>query len=342
MEQFCQKCQINAIDTLPKGTNIFLLGGVENEVKISTRWHQLPYSMTGIFDPKYEPFEVCCFVQDRLSPPLKQRYFDDKGLYRFLLNGYKIPQRIAECINGIYYLPAEFGQTEVSYSKFINYIGNLEKCLIKPNIGTDGGRGICAFQTSSGKMIDTGEHTESLVAKYYRVTKGNFAIERRIDECENLQCLNPTSCNSLRIHTYRNKKVGKITYISSYIRIGKLGNIVDNAYSGGICGQIHDDGCIHGAKTVYPYKVFYETEAGVKIDNYKIYGFEKMVKTVVEAHSNLPMFDLIGWDVVIDKDGDVVIIEFNPNPDMKMEQCIFNTSCLLEHQKEVVLQAIGK
>ena len=317
------------------------MGGVKSKIKYSTRWHQLLYSLTGVFKPEYEPFEVCIYVQNKLSPPLKQRYFDDKGLYRFLLSGYNIPERVAECINGVYYLPEKHGQEEVSYDEFISGISNIENCIFKPSVGTDGGRGVDSFATSNGIVKESGIDVKTYISRFVSQGGKNFCIEKKIKECENLQCLNPTSCNSLRIHTYRNKAEGNVRYISSYIRIGKLGNVVDNAYSGGICGQIHEGGILKGAKTVYPYKVYNKTEAGVDISNYKIEGFQNMVNTVVKAHSNLPMFDLIGWDVAMDTDGRVVIIEFNPNPDVKMEQCIFVDTCMKGHQQDIVKQALN-
>lgn len=54
------------------------------------------------------------------------------------------------------------------------------------------------------------------------------------------------------------------------------------------------------------------------------------------------MFDLIGWDVAMDKNGNVIIIEFNPNPDVRMEQVIFGTTCLANKQDEVLKQVYQK
>lgn len=309
-------------------------------IKYTTRWHQLLFSLTGVFRPEYEPFEICGFVQDKLSTPLKQRYFDDKGLYRMLLSGYNIPVRVAECVGGIYFLPESHGQREVTFEEFKKQLNNIKKCVFKPSVGTDGGRGVCLFETIDGVVTDSNATIDDFIQSLQEANIKDFCIERKIEECDNLQCLNPTSCNSLRIHTYRNRRLGVIKYISAYVRIGKLGKLVDNAYSGGICGQIHDDGMLHGAKSVYPYKVFTETESGVNIENYKIDNFKKMVDTVVSAHSNLTMFDLIGWDVTVDKEGNVVIIEFNPNPDVRIEQCIFDTTCLLGQQNDIVEQAL--
>lgn len=73
-------------------------------------------------------------------------HFDDKGLYRFLLNGYNIPTRVAECNNGIYYLPNQEGPCEIEKESFLKKLENVDNCIIKPSKGTDGGRGVCSFR----------------------------------------------------------------------------------------------------------------------------------------------------------------------------------------------------
>ena len=54
---------------------------------------------------------------------------------------------------------------------------------------------------------------------------------------------------------------------------------------------------------VYPYFKGNKTESGIDISHYKIDNFDKIIQTVKKAHSQLPMFDLIGWDVTIDRGG---------------------------------------
>lgn len=305
---------------------------------VSTKWHQLLYSVSGVFKPEYEPFEVCMHVQNTLSPSKLQIYFDDKGLYRQLLHGFCIPNRVAECVNGVYILPeiASWGGKEVTFNDFIKRLQNVEDCIIKPSKGTDGGNGVLSFDVINGRVNDAKEDIRTFIDKYQSKYGNNFVIEEKIHECDNLQCLNPTSCNTLRVHTYRNRDKQEILFLSSYIRIGKLGKVVDNAYSGGYCGRISQDGYLDRIVRVYPYYKGTKTESGIDVSHYKIESFEKIVSTVLNAHSLLPMFDLVGWDVTVDKEGNVVIIEFNPNPDVRIEQCVFDTTCLGKRQKEIV------
>jgi hypothetical protein len=305
--------------------------------KVGTRLHQVMLSLTGMFKPEFEPFEICHEVQARSMDYRAFLYFDDKNLYRSLLSGFNIPVRVAECSNGIYYLP-EQSSLEITYKEFVKYLSNQSNCLIKPSVGTDGGRGIRSFDTKDGLEMNSKQQVMEVLSQYGK----NYCVERKVIENDNLQCLNPTSCNTLRVHTIRDRKEQRIRFLSSYVRIGKMGQVVDNMLSGGLGARIHDDGCLRNAVSCYPYQTFDTTESGVKLEGYKIEYFDKIVNTCLAAHSRLPMFDLMGWDVTVDKDDNVIIIEYNPNPDIRIEQAIFGDTCLLDNQEWVMKQYFTK
>lgn len=306
--------------------------------KVDTRMHMMLLSLTGIFKPEFEPFEICHQVQVRSMVPKAMRYFDDKNLYRSLLSGFNTPDRVAECSNGVFFLPdSTSGGAEIEEKEFISGISNVRDCLIKPSVGTSGGSGILPFDTVDGIEQNTNLPVTDLIKRYGL----HFCIERKIKESNNLQRLNPTSCNTLRVHTMRDRKGHKVRFLSSYIRIGKLGQVVDNMHSGGIGARIYEDGCLRNAVACYPYKKFEITESGIQLDGYKIENYDKIIDTCVSAHSRLTMFDFMGWDVAVDNEGRVIIIEYNPNPDVRVEQAIFGDTCLLSNQEWVMKQYFG-
>lgn len=305
---------------------------------VDTRMHEVMLSLTGVFKPEFEPFEICREVQTRSMLSGAMRFFDDKNHYRSLLHGFNIPVRVAECNNGVCYLPeSELGGAEISYEKMVETVSNVSDCIIKPSVGTDGGRGVCSFDTKDGIESNTGKEVADVLRSYGK----NFCIERKVHENDNLQRLNPSSCNTLRVHTMRDRKEQRIRLLSSYIRIGKMGQVVDNMYSGGTGARIYEGGVLRESVSCYPYKTYSKTESGVELKGYPIEDFDRIVSTCLAAHSRLPMFDLMGWDVTVDKQGNVVIIEYNPNPDIRIEQAIFGDTCLLENQEWVMKQYFG-
>lgn len=82
------------------------------------------------------------------------------------------------------------------------------------------------------------------------------------------------------------------------------------------------------------------TDTGIKLAGYQIERFDVILSTVLKAHSAIPFFGIIGWDVCVADDGRIVIIEFNPDPDLRMEQLPRDT-CLKDYQDEILEEVYG-
>ena len=302
--------------------------------RINTRWHQLLYSKSGVFTPRYMPFEIYHDMITRQNPSDRVRaWLDDKCLYRYLLRDFKQPKRIAECYEGVCYLPLE-STVEVPFIKMVSYLNNISNCVLKPSKGSSAGRRVSLLEVREGVVIgDDSIKLEDLLKSY----NGNFVIEEKVEESDCLSKLNPSSCNTLRIHTWRNSQKETCEFISAYVRIGRAGKLTDNASSGGITCQVMPDGKLGDFPcTVTPYNIIEKTDAGIVISGYQIDGFNEMIEMAVRAHSCLPMFGIVGWDICMDKNGVPTIIEFNPDPDMRIEQLTFHNTCLLDKQEEMI------
>jgi hypothetical protein len=302
--------------------------------KVSVRWHQLLYSLTGNYSKEWMPFEICMKIQDRLSPRKAQWFFDDKNLYRYLLKDFKISQRHIECTAGSWLIINGNNSAQADKCECSKILSNLGPCVIKPSRESDGGNGVRLLNMKNGIDEKTGDSVDEIIAEYYP----NFLVEDKITEWANLSNLNPDSCNTMRVHTWRNRNKNRIEFISAYMRIGKKGTIKDNMYSGGMGAEVFSDGTLSKGVSCYPYRIHDKSDFGTYLNGYRIEDFNRIKDTALRAHANLPMFDLCGWDIAIDDKGDVIIIEFNPNPDVRIEQAIFGTSCYKEHTEEVCKQ----
>lgn len=306
--------------------------------KVSTKWHQLFYALTGVYQKEWMPFEICRDIQETLSPSKTMSYFDDKNLYRYLLKDFVISKRYLECSNGVWSRILDGVAVSSSRHECCKLIQNLGPCVIKPSIGTDGGNGVRLLELKNGVDNRTGDSIEKIFDSYYP----NFLVEDRIFECENLAKLNSDSCNTMRVHTWRNRKENQVEFLSSYMRIGKKGSIRDNMAQGGMGVEVFADGSLQKGISCYPYRIYDKTDSDVFLDGYIIEDFKKIKETAIKAHMNLPMFDLCGWDIGVDNVGNVIIIEFNPNPDMRIEQLIFGTSCYKKQTDKVCKQVFSK
>lgn len=211
-------------------------------------------------------------------------------------------------------------------------------CIIKPSIASSSSNGIIKVAFQNGIDILSGKSIEEILKSMGR----NYVVEKPVEENDNLSRLNPSSCNTLRVHTYRDVESGEIKYISSFLRIGRKGSFVDNGGKGGICVSIDDNGRLVGdtAWTSKTWDKISHTDTGIPIDGYQIEQFDDIIKTACKAHQGIYHFDFIGWNIAVDKDNNVVIIEYNPDPDMRLDQVWFKDTCLGHLQPEI-LKAIN-
>lgn len=307
--------------------------------KVNTRWHRLLYTLTGEFNYRYLPFDVFSDMYHRLSPWSYQKIMDDKNMYRQFLSEFCLPDRYLECVRGIFYLP-QLGNNQFPIVEVLKYCQDLGDCIIKPSRDSSAGIGVRFLTLTGGVDTRTGDSLDEIIKNYGQ----HFLIEKKVDEQESLRILNPSSCNTIRVHTFRNRDKEQIEFVSAHVRIGREGSIIDNGSAGGIRSVVHHDGMLteYACATKPKYTICERTDSGIILKNHRIEGFNRIVDTAISAHQRIPFFDIIGWDMLIDKDGNVVIIEFNPNPDMKMQQLIYKDSVLGDLQEEILKQAFNK
>ena len=97
------------------------------------------------------------------------------------------------------------------------------------------------------------------------------------------------------------------------VRIGRKDKVVDNETAGGIKADIDlQTGRIKGDAFGSPKeKMMPKTDSGVVLNGYLIPSFPLVIEFVKDVHARLPYFNLIGWDIAIDKEGGPVLIEWN-------------------------------
>lgn len=107
---------------------------------------------------------------------------------------------------------------------------------------------------------------------------------------------------------------------------------------GGICVGIDETGKLIGdtAWTSQTWTQVSHTDTGIAIDGYQIDNFKEIIETACKAHEGIYHFDFIGWDIAVDKDNNVVIIEYNPNSDMRLDQVWFKDTCLGKLQPDIL------
>lgn len=276
-------------------------------INVPIDWHRYFYRRNGIYSVRYIPTSLyyVSLIGKFNHFPFNETY-TDKNLSDCLFKDVRQPNVIMKNIRGHFYIE----NVPVDRETALDCCWNLDEAIIKPAFAAHG-EGVRKFKVVQGKTDIDGVGVERLLDKY----QSNYIIQSVVHQHPQMAVLNPTSVNTVRILTYRSGLDVLVLY--AVVRIGKMGSTVDNETAGGISAKIEADGTLCKYAYGAPGDDMNEkTDSGVTLEGYKIPSYEKAVEIVKHAHLCIPYFDLIGWDIAIDDEGEPLLIEWNTWPEL--------------------------
>ena len=273
--------------------------------KVPLYCHEYFYSRTGHFAKEYVPNNFYhCDLVPRANVHVFQSAFGDKNMTDFLFPGENLVHSILKNMNGYYYYEGR----PVSEEEAINLCQNMDKVIIKPSRESKG-KGVQLITVKNGISYVDGKSIGDLFKEY----KKDFLIQECVKQHQRMAALNPTSVNTMRILSYRSGM--EVLIIYSVVRIGRSGSVVDNQCKGGISTTIDQNGKLgKSAFGGYSKDNIVMTDSGITLDGYQLPSYDKAIEMVKRLHLKLPFFNIVGWDVAVQEDGEPVLIEFNTNP----------------------------
>lgn len=150
----------------------------------------------------------------------------------------------------------------------------------------------------------------------------NYIIEKGIIQHKDLNKINDSRINSLRVMTLRIDN--KIVIPSCFFRFGRKHSYVDNAAAGGLFTDYNIEANILGE---YAYShagsggksYLKHPDSQYVFFNQNLPYPDKIKDLAIKCAELIPDLDLIGWDIAFTDDGPVVI-EGNSNPSLLMMQ----------------------
>ena len=291
-----------------------LTKGQESDVKayfkkyfgreVPTYWHQYLFSRNNMWSEKYIPASIYnSEIIYRLNKYQFRHAYVDKGFYDTLFPDINRPKTIIKNVNGYYY----DDHNVLTVDEAIERCSNLGEAIIKPSLEGTWGQGVKLIHTENGIIPSMNCSLLSLFKEYNR----SFIIQERFEQHENMGRLNPTSLNTIRVMSYR--RGNEVVILYAVIRIGRMNQVIDNETAGGIKADIDlATGRIKGVAFGSPKEeLMPKTDVGTVLDGYQIPCFNKVLALVKEMHLRLPYFNLIGWDMSVDKEGNAAMIEWN-------------------------------
>ncbi len=222
------------------------------------------------------------------------RKYNDKKYFKYFDNKYEFNKIFNK------YLKRDWLYLDNNYEEFKTFCKNKKEIIVKPIDGC-GGIGVELIKLDKRKLKTIYNNL---------INNNQLLIEEKIVQHEDLDKLNKSSVNTLRIVTFYD---GKVTHIlNTVLKIGN-GGVTDNFSSGSMYTFIKNGKIIVPAidKDDNIYKIHPISKQS--LIGYKIPNYDKCIKMVKECAKIIPEIKYVGWDVAV-KEDDVCLIEGNCYP----------------------------
>lgn len=277
-------------------------------LNVDTRWQQAYISVNGIEDHRYIPEDIFyVFIEPNLNRKDLYHAYVDKNNYDRLFTGYKTPKTILRNMSGKYYDENYESIKDSNINDFLKK--HSGEYIIKPSIDSSGAKNVMKLLCDSQKICIDGrfvtfENIEKIIPR-------DFLVQEFLGQHSILKNIYPHSLNTLRVVTLRMDN--DIHTLQSIVKFGDTGEYVDYTVrkSGFHCG-LNNNGILNKfAVDKYFKKYDKHPYTGVSFENIQIPQFSSVLDFVKNLHRYLLYFDMVSWDIAINKNGEPVLIELN-------------------------------
>ena len=297
-----KNCKKNVHSLLDKSHTIQVDNFWKDYCKVNPIFHSFYSEKTGKFSEQYMPDDVYYTKIDTYyNDWLAASIMDNKCLYDryFPADIIKQPETIIKRINGFYF---DSQGMIISLEQVTHILKKLESAFLKKSVDSAGGHGVCYL---SGTQLSE---------KFWNCANNwneDFIMQIPIEQCKELQKINKSSVNTIRLLSLLDK-FGNVTIYSCILRMGIGDSKVDNASSGGITCGINDDGSLKNiAYSAAGEKYFIHPTSKVKFDTVTIPNFQSIKDVVKKLHQHVPSFRLLSWDIAVEENGAPILVECN-------------------------------
>lgn len=275
--------------------------------KIPYTWHRHYTAFTGKFDELYFP-ELLYIPEFEHYMNQCEEYvyvYSDKNVLPLIAKsvGVKTPEIFGGCSKGVFF---NKDYENVSPEEFIKMVSDIGEGFIKPTIDSCSGIGCKQVEFYNGRDILQDEKIENIILNL----GDDFVLQKRLKCSQSIKKLYDKSVNTFRVLTYRWN--GDIVLAPTVMRIGCGGGYLDNAHAGGIFIGVTEQGkLLKEAVTEFGKRYTQHPDSGIIFENYKIEGFEEVIKSAIRMHEAIPQLGIIHWDFTINDENVPILIEAN-------------------------------
>ena len=198
-----------------------------------------------------------------------------------------------------------------SLEEFKLFVGKHPIFFAKKNVGCGG----------IGAIIIRTDENSNIAEIHSNLSKSGKIVEEIISQHESMKSFCPDTLNTIRMTTFLDVH-GVVHILTAAGRFGRMGSVVDNYHSGGFSvvidpktGIIISDGLNrnHERKEFHP-------DTGKKFKGFQYPFWQEIRSTVIKMAKIVPAIRHVGWDIAINADGKVDLVEANEEPASDVQQ----------------------
>ena len=275
---------------------------------------------------EFDPYFLCDYplqlILKKTNPLGQVEALQHKGLVDIWFPELNFPKVYFRCIAGVLY---DKDMNIISYEDSLEIIKTKDSFIIKPTIETGCGKGV--------KKIITGTKTNEELKNIFKSYNRDFIVQETIKQSKEIEELNPSSLNTCRVTSiFINGKWG----FSTIFKVGKKGADKDNWNSSYLIGVSTDGSLKDFGYDIYLNKVF-KTDLGKPFKGIKLPVFDKMISFTKENHIKyFPHCGIVGWDILVDSNDNVRVIEVNLKSPGVIGEQIASGTFFREFNKEII------
>lgn len=221
--------------------------------------------------------------------------FSDKNYAELIMGGLQFPKVILRRISGQFY---DSDLRRITTEEALALTEPYSELVFKHSIDSGHGTGV--------KLLKAEEFQNSLTS-YAR----DYVVQERVYQHENLSYFNESSVNIIRITSIWHD--GEVYILGGILRIGAPGSFCDHTPHGNTHNldvAINDDGSLKTIAFDPDHCHVYDNVYGKEIRGF-IPRYQELKELIVQEHAKYPCYALIGWDFTIDRDENIICMEFN-------------------------------
>ena len=267
--------------------------------------------------PGWNSVDISLFVTDELQDEIilpklnkinyneigmrhKWNLFQDKNYQPSFAKEMRFPQSVIHCIDGQLY-DDEFRMINSNIANSI--LNSYDALVFKKTLFSGHGEGVI--------LCHKGEYGD-LIGKNWG--GGNYIVQKVIRQCSEFAQFNESSVNVVRMTTlFWN---GQVYILGGILRIGAPGSFCDHTGYNNVNPRvvgIHDDGKLYDYCIDPDGEIMYKECFGKKTDGALVPKYEEMKQQAISVHKHYPHNRIIGWDFTVDRNEEVICIEYNPD-----------------------------